>query len=69
MRGGKQMAKCIKCGKSGASYQHFNGGYVCEDCIGQYFVCPDCGMAFDVDDYEHGDAGNGFCAECASKHD
>ncbi len=62
------MAKCICCGKSGAEYQHYKGGYVCDDCVGRYFTCPDCGRVFDADDYENGDAGNGFCAECASNH-
>lgn len=62
------MAKCISCGKSGAMYEHNNGGYVCEDCVGQYFTCPDCGKVFDRDDYQYGDAGNGFCAECAPEH-
>ena len=62
------MAKCISCGKSGADYRHFNGGYVCEDCIGEYFTCPDCGLLYDQDDYEHGDAGNGFCVKCARDH-
>ena len=37
------MAKCISCGKEGAHTRHFNGGYVCESCIGKYFSCPDCG--------------------------
>ena len=32
------------------------------------FTCPDCGRTFAPDDYENGDAGNGFCAQCASEH-
>lgn len=62
------MAKCIKCGKSGAEYEHKTGGYVCDDCLGSHFTCPDCGRVFDSDDYESGDAGNGFCADCAPNH-
>ena len=62
------MAKCISCGKEGAHTRHFNGGYVCESCIGKYFSCPDCGEIFDLDDYVNGDAGNGFCAKCAPEH-
>ena len=26
-----KMAKCICCGKTGADYLHYNGGYVCDD--------------------------------------
>lgn len=62
------MAKCIRCGKDGADHEHFNGGYVCDSCIGYYFTCPDCGRLFDNDDYEHADAGNGFCYQCAPEH-
>ena len=64
----KSMAKCICCEMSGAQYEHFDGGYVCDNCVGSYFTCPDCGRVFDRDDYVHGDAGNGFCAECAADH-
>lgn len=32
------------------------------------FTCPDCGRTFAPDDYENGDAGNGFCRECAPNH-
>lgn len=62
------MAKCICCGGSGADHEHFNGGYVCDKCVGEYFTCPDCGMLFDNDDRENGDAGNGFCVKCAPDH-
>ena len=62
------MAKCIKCGNEGARYEHFKGGFVCDSCIGTYFTCPDCGRVFDNDDRVNGDAGNGFCADCASDH-
>ena len=68
MKGDDQMAKCISCGKPGANHQHYDGGYVCDDCIGQYFTCPDCGRLFDLDDYEHGDAGTGYCKECSPNH-
>lgn len=58
------MASCVKCGCKGAEYERYEGGYVCDDCIGNYFTCPNCGRVFDADDYEHGDAGTGFCVEC-----
>lgn len=63
------MAKCIRCGKDGAYYKHYNGGMVCGNCIGAYFTCPDCGRVFDEDDRVNGDAGNGFCVECSSDHE
>ena len=59
---------CIKCGDSNADYVHFSGNYVCKNCIGSYFTCPDCGTVYDSDDYENGEQGNGFCAKCASEH-
>lgn len=62
------MAKCISCGKNNAEYPHHDGGFVCNECIGSYFTCPDCGELFDKDDYDNGDAGNGFCANCAPEH-
>lgn len=62
------MSKCINCGKSNASVFHKNGGCVCDDCLGEFFNCPDCGRVFDMDDYQDGDAGNGFCAKCAPEH-
>ena len=52
-----KMAKCICCGKTGADYPHYNGGYVCDDCVGAYFTCPACGRVFDINDREHGDNG------------
>lgn len=62
------MDKCIECGKNNADIFHYNGGMVCDNCVGNYFTCPDCGKVFDLDDYEHGDAGNGFCSDCAPNH-
>lgn len=62
------MAKCICCGKQGAKYEHYNGGFVCEKCVGQYFICPGCGRVFDADDFENGDTGTGFCVDCAPEH-
>ena len=59
--------KCKCCGGHG-SYVHFDGGWVCDECVGNYFTCPHCGRVFDRNDLEHGDAGNGFCMECASDH-
>lgn len=55
--------KCKSCGES-ATYAHFDGGWICDDCVGSYFTCPQCGRVFDRDDYQNADAGNGFCAEC-----
>lgn len=65
------MKKCKLCGKtlqSGNAYQHYDGGYVCNDCIGHYFTCPDCGRLFDQDDFENGDQGTGFCIDCSPNH-
>lgn len=59
------MSKCICCEKREGEYQHSSGGYVCNQCIGDYFTCPDCGLLFDQ---ETGDAGNGFCKDCDSEH-
>ncbi len=62
------MAKCNCCGSDKASYPHYDGGYICEACVGHYFSCPGCGRVFEQDDYEHGDAGNGYCSECAPNY-
>ena len=62
------MGKCICCGRDGANHKYYDEGYVCDMCTGSYFTCPDCGDVFDFDDYENGDAGNGFCAKCAAEH-
>lgn len=67
-KGEMDMAKCISCGNNDAKYIHFSGGYVCEKCMGDYFTCPDCQRLFNPYDYEHGDAGTGFCVECSPKH-
>ena len=40
------------------------GNYIGRDA----FTCPDCGRTFAPDDYENGDAGNGFCRRCAPEH-
>ena len=64
----KILAKCKNCGKDGADYIHFKGGHICDKCVGDYFTCPDCGVVFDRDDFEHADAGNGFCFKCAVNH-
>lgn len=63
------MSKCIKCREKEELYPHYNGGYVCDDCVGTCFTCPDCGTLYDWEDREHGDAGNGFCIKCAPEHD
>lgn len=60
--------KCKNCGKPNASYLHNDGEYVCDDCLGEYFSCPDCGFVFDRDDYVNGDQGNGYCSNCAENH-
>ncbi len=62
------MAKCINCGKGKGEYPHYSGGFVCNDCLSSYFTCPDCGRLFDRDDFVNGDAGNGFCKDCAPNH-
>ena len=63
------MKTCKCCGEKKANvYEHYDGGYVCQECVGGYFTCPDCGLVFNQDDYENGDAGNGFCAKCAPNH-
>lgn len=59
------MAKCIKCGKSNASYFTSEGYSICEKCSGSGFTCPGCGRIFED---ELADAGNGFCSDCASEH-
>jgi len=58
---------CKSCGKP-ADYMHHDGGWVCEACVGSYFICPDCGYVFDRKDMVNGDAGNGFCRVCAPDH-
>lgn len=62
---------CKRCSKKGSHFiPHYDGGYVCNDCIGYYFICPHCGSVYDMDDYEHGDALiDGKCVECAKKED
>lgn len=62
------MAKCKDCGSKNADYFHYDGGVVCDKCLGEYFTCPDCGMLFDQDDFVNGDQGNGFCKDCAADH-
>lgn len=62
------MSKCINCGASDADYQHTDKGYVCANCIGDYFTCPDCGTLYDNNDFKNGDQGNGFCKNCAANH-
>lgn len=62
------MSRCISCGKENAVYIHNNGDAVCEDCLGYYFTCPDCGILFEQEDMVNGDQGNGFCKECSNSH-
>ena len=62
------MDKCISCQKNEGVYKHFHGGHVCEKCVGDFFSCPDCGNIFDMDDFDNGDAGNGFCAKDTYNH-
>lgn len=62
------MSKCKCCNKNDGLYQHFNGGKICEECVGSYFICPDCGRIFDQDDFENGDQATGFCKDCSPNH-
>lgn len=66
-KGGIIMSKCIRCGKNEGIYPHYNGGKVCEQCLGFYFQCPDCTVVYDRDDPEHYDAG-GFCPKHIADH-
>ena len=61
------MAKCIRCGNNKGVHPHYNGGMVCEECLGNYFQCPDCEVIYDRDDPEHYDMG-GFCPKHATDH-
>ncbi|WP_161782725.1 hypothetical protein [Clostridium drakei] len=54
------MAECVLCVKEGVEYQYSEGGYVCDNCVGSCFTCPDCGLTFPL---ETDDAGNGFCSK------
>lgn len=47
---------------------YYNGGRVCENCIGYYFTYPDCGRVFNFDDYENCDTGNYFWSDCATNN-
>lgn len=62
------MDKCKKCRESNAPYFHNDGDNVCNNCVGGYFNCPDCGIVFDQDDFKNGDQGTGFCKACSSEH-
>lgn len=58
------MAKCIICKKSNANYFTNNDEPICDNCIGEYFNCPDCGRIF----LDWGaDAGSGKCIDCEMK--
>lgn len=59
---------CKNCGEPGHHFhQHYDGGYVCDKCVGFYFTCPSCGKLYDKYDFEHGDAGGGKCVSCRDK--
>lgn len=58
------MAICVDCGKKGAEYQYSEGGYICENCVGSHFTCPDCGVVFPDESYDY----SGFCQDCNSEH-
>ena len=60
--------KCKNCNAPNAEYEHNDGGFVCEKCVGEYFTCPDCGKVFDKDHYKNGDQGSGFCKKCSPNH-
>ncbi len=61
--------KCRNCNKEKGIYIHYDGGKVCDKCLGKYFTCPHCGRLFEQDDYENGDQGTGCCRECKEKYD
>ena len=61
------MGKCIRCKDKEGIYPHFNGGKVCNDCLGEFFQCPDCEVVYDRSDPEHPDMG-GFCQKHAPNH-
>lgn len=63
------MAKCISCGKNTGKYFHYDGGKVCDACLGKYFTCSQCGFLFNQDDYVNLDNGGSFCKNCAKKYD
>ena len=59
--------KCICCKKDDGKYFHFDGGKVCDHCLGHYFTCSKCGMLFNQDDYVNGDQGTGYCKKCSQE--
>lgn len=61
------MAKCKMCGENTGEYEHFDGGKVCEKCLGAYFTCPKCGILYDNDDFANGDQ-SGFCKKCTDEY-
>lgn len=61
------MAKCIRCKENEGVYHHYRGGKVCNDCLNEYFICPDCNVVYDRDDPEHSDI-DGFCPKHAPNH-
>lgn len=62
------MAKCIDCGKPGANYIYVdedeNESFICENCVGHHFTCPECGKVYPDSTYDY----NGYCQECDSNH-
>ena len=60
--------KCKNCNAPKAEFEHKDGGFVCEKCVGEYFTCPDCGKVFNKDDFVNGDQETGFCTECSPNH-
>ncbi len=56
---------CKKCKKNNINWvKTYDDGVVCTECANKMFVCPSCGVAYEQDDYENGDAGTGFCVKC-----
>lgn len=58
------MSKCIICNNNLGEFI-FENGKICSKCIGNFFTCPKCGTIYAKDDFENGDAGNGFCVKCS----
>lgn len=54
---------CIICGSPNISYFTQDGDPVCDNCIGHFETCPDCGRLF-----EAGTLCGAFCSKCDKNH-